>query len=784
MEKKSTINFKFPVLFILSLFLFLLQIQAQEISKMLVGTNLWYNPSTTVWNLTKDCEVGAVRIGGHAYDDAMPGNAQLLTWVKTIQAMGAEPIMQVSQYGTTSAAKAAALVKYFNVDLASGKPIKYWNIGNEPWLQAGKPALSTAGALVEVYFKPISVAMKEIDSTIKIFGPDYCYYIDEGMNDLFGGKNDISGKIPGKSYYYCDGISWHSYPQGSGSPSYEGVEAFRSAIIKCKAKVDATNTLHNRTGDDALQWGIGEYNSKSGEVVHTWENGQMFGAILGMVMQYEGTYATSWSMFESGGSRTGTDFSYIDGNMTPRASYRHMQMISQNFRGSYIKGKSSLADIIVFGSKDADTISVMIMNRAATAPLSYTLNLSYDNTSGTGIKLNVDAASDLTYQDIIPGKATHLLVFKGGEVIKTIYTSSDFDNNRPPVTSKVTIASNIPSEPTSLVCATLSEKAIKLDWQASETDTLNGFIIERKLSSAASFTVVDMVPGDIHTYTSSGLKDTTSYTFRVYAYNSAGKSAYSNEESATTLKLRRKAYKGPHYIPGKIEIENFDDNGEGTAYHDLDAANQGKAYRLTEGVDIEACTDAGLGYNIGYVGNGEWLLYTVDSLTSGLYDINLRYSSNVVSTKKVNMYMNNILLGALSPTSTGGWQVWKTLTLPQVTINKGEVNLLKLSFVGADFNLNWIEFVKVNPLSVKQYDSTKELNIYPNPACETLLIETKIAGLNSRYTMLDISGKIVKTGDLVNGLNNVDISALDKGFYLIDVTLNNSKKISQSIIKI
>lgn len=784
MDKKTIEHAKFPVLFILSLLLIIPQIQAQEISKMLVGTNLWLNPSTTVWNLTKECEVGAVRIGGHAYDDAMPSNAQLLTWVKTIQAMGAEPIMQVSQYGTTSATKAAALVKYFNIDLASGKPIKYWNIGNEPWLQAGKPALSTAGALVEAYFKPISIAMKEVDSTIKIFGPDYCYYIDEGMNDLFGGKNDISGKIPGKSYYYCDGISWHSYPQGTGSPSYEGVEAFRSAITKCKAKVDATNTLHNRTGDDALQWGIGEFNSKSGEVVHTWENGQMFGAILGMVMQNKGTYATTWSMFESGGSRTGTDFSYIDGNMTPRASYRHMQMVAQNFRGNYIKGKSSLTDIIVFGSKDADTISVMVMNRAATAPLSYTLNLSYDNTSGTGIKLNVDGASDLSYQDIIPGRATHLLVFKGGEVIKTTYTSSDFDNNRPPITAPVILAANIPSEPTSLVCTTLSEKAIKIDWQASENDTLNGFIIERKLSSGASFAVVDIVPGDIHTYTSLGLKDTTAYTFRVYAYNSAGKSAYSTEESATTLKLYRKAYKGPHYIPGKIEIENFDDNGEGTAYHDLDAANQGKAYRTTEGVDIEACTDAGLGYNIGYLGNGEWLIYSIDSLTSGVYDINLRYSSNVVSTKKVNLYMNTTLLGSFTPVSTGGWQVWKTLTLPQVTINKSESNLLKLSFVGADFNLNWIEFIKVNPVSVEPNNSLKELQIYPNPAGEMLLMELHSSALNSRYTMLDIAGKIVKTGLIVNGVNNVDISELDKGYYFIDVTLNNSRKISQSIIKI
>ena len=167
-----------------------------------------------------------------------PSKSTLLNWVKKIRAMGAEPIIQVSQY--KSAAVAADLVKYFNVDLKDQiAPIKYWNIGNEPWLQYNSLASGTdVGTLVETYFKPIAAAMKEVDPTIKIFGPDFCYYVEFAINDLFGGKNDIAGKVPGKDYYYCDGISWHKYPQNENiNLAYQGIDEFKSSIVKCKQKL-------------------------------------------------------------------------------------------------------------------------------------------------------------------------------------------------------------------------------------------------------------------------------------------------------------------------------------------------------------------------------------------------------------------------------------------------------------------------------------------------------------------------------------------------------------------
>ena len=406
-----------------------------------MGTNAWSfsrNITEQVWDLTSQSGVTSIRIGGNGYNNDMPSNEILLDWVTRIQAIGAEPIMQVSQ--VQSAAAAAALVQYFNVDLASGKPIKYWNIGNEPWLFFDRPATSTLGDLIEPYFKDRSAAMKEVDPTIKIYGPDFAYYIEDAIDDLFGGKNNIAGLVPGKDYYYCDGIAWHRYPQDETIDlAFEGLEDFKESIIKCKEKVDAVNEQLNRTGDDAIGWGIGEYNAKNGPLVHTWKNGQMFGGILGLCMQYEATYATSWSMFENGGNRQGTDYSFIDGaNMTPRASYRHMQMIAENFGGLYKDGKSSNSNVLVFGSQDGDKYSVMIINRA-TADSSFNLNLNYSDVvaSGSTIALNIDADSDLSYSGSIEGLSTHTYVFENGRITRTVYTNDDFLNESAPVKTEL-----------------------------------------------------------------------------------------------------------------------------------------------------------------------------------------------------------------------------------------------------------------------------------------------------------------------------------------------------------
>src|SRR5262249_61542097 len=113
---------------------------------------------------------------------------------------------------------------------------------------------------------------------------------------------------------------------------------------------------------------------------------------------------------------------------------------------------------------------------------------------------------------------------------------------------------------------------------------------------------------------------------------------------------------------------NYDQGGEGVAYHDMEAANQGGQCRTSEGVDIEASTDAGGGFDVGWTAAGEWVEYTVN-VTSAPGNVNLRLASGVAGTKTLHVVMDPDtsavnLTGPVNFTFNNGWQGWSTVTVP------------------------------------------------------------------------------------------------------------------------
>ena len=66
--------------------------------------------------------------------------------------------------------------------------------------------------------------------------------------------------------------------------------------------------------------------------------------------------------------------------------------------------------------------------------------------------------------------------------------------------------------------------------------------------------------------------------------------------------------------------------------------------------------------------------------------------------------------------------------------------------------------------SMKNADTKKSIDVYPNPASQSIQINTNSAFTN--YYIVDILGKVVTKGS-VNKNNNIDISALENGLYFI-----------------
>ncbi len=155
----------------------------------------------------------------------------------------------------------------------------------------------------------------------------------------------------------------------------------------------------------------------------------------------------------------------------------------------------------------------------------------------------------------------------------------------------------------------------------------------------------------------------------------------------------------PVALPGTIDAEDFDNGGEGIAYHDDSPGNSGGAYRATD-VDLEPTSDPGGGHNVGWASPGEWSIYTVNVTTTGAYTVEFRVASPGAGGT-FHLEANGVdVSGAISVPDTGGWQSWATVNRTGVSLPAGTQRLGLVmdtaGIHGAVGNLNWMRFTLVS----------------------------------------------------------------------------------------
>jgi hypothetical protein len=163
-----------------------------------------------------------------------------------------------------------------------------------------------------------------------------------------------------------------------------------------------------------------------------------------------------------------------------------------------------------------------------------------------------------------------------------------------------------------------------------------------------------------------------------------------------------KPYKS-HTTASTIFTVDYDYGRAGYAYNDsLDANyhlntnnytawNNAYNYR-NDGVDIDVCNDAITnGYCVGWVENGDWTQYTIQSAEAMTYNILLRYASSA-KTAKVYVEINGKRASktfALAP--SGSWSTWRTGAITNVIVPAGAVKV-KLVFEQGGANINYFQF--------------------------------------------------------------------------------------------
>ena len=151
----------------------------------------------------------------------------------------------------------------------------------------------------------------------------------------------------------------------------------------------------------------------------------------------------------------------------------------------------------------------------------------------------------------------------------------------------------------------------------------------------------------------------------------------------------------PAAVPGTIQAENFDEGGQNVAYYDTNAGNKGGMYRATD-VDIQATTDTGGGYSLGWTKAGEWLKYTVGVAAAGTYTLQSRIAN--VGVGSFHVEVDGVdRTGAITVPNTGAWDAWQTISTPGIALTAGShvlrVVLDTMGSGGAVGGFNWFRFV-------------------------------------------------------------------------------------------
>jgi hypothetical protein len=123
--------------------------------------------------------------------------------------------------------------------------------------------------------------------------------------------------------------------------------------------------------------------------------------------------------------------------------------------------------------------------------------------------------------------------------------------------------------------------------------------------------------------------------------------------------------------PVTVQAEDFDTGGEGVAYHDTTSGNDGNVYRPAEGVDLRPTADAGGGYRTASPKAGEWLEYTVDVATAGLYDLAFRVAASGTGGRFHVEVDGRDVTGSLGVPDTGGYDAFTTVTRAGVPLPAG-----------------------------------------------------------------------------------------------------------------
>ena len=105
--------------------------------------------------------------------------------------------------------------------------------------------------------------------------------------------------------------------------------------------------------------------------------------------------------------------------------------------------------------------------------------------------------------------------------------------------------------------------------------------------------------------------------------------------------------------------------------------------------------------------------------------------------------------------------------------------------LASDMQEGLFVFETTFPVGISQNKAEKELEfiVYPNPSKNVITITTTLFDNPVNYSIVEISGRIVKKGVLQKAQSTLHIEDLKSGFYLFSIAQNDGRVITKKFLK-
>ena len=349
------------------------------VSPLFFGQNYWsWVPSwgdavASVETQTKDLNLKFLRAGGANNDKQSPvafSYAEVDDFVAFARSVGAEPMLQVPLIKNIAGAAATAqdaadLVTYVNITKSYG--VKYFSIGNEPDLYGSQnlmPATYDAVAFCGT-FTAFAAAMRTVDPSIKIVGPDLSWKYDEWLPSFLQNCGNIT-----------DVVAVHRYPRDptvcTDGGDYGDSVPYRSVLKHLRTLMAAAGqgTKPLAITEANVTWDGDPAKSTLNGSPGTFPAGLWVADNLGVSLEEQLHSVSYWSLSE------GWTLGFFNGT-APRPAYHVLKMFSNGFGTQVLTVTGAPTGVSVYAGRDpTNAKSTLFVVNKTTSPLALTVNIT------------------------------------------------------------------------------------------------------------------------------------------------------------------------------------------------------------------------------------------------------------------------------------------------------------------------------------------------------------------------------------------------------------------------